>query len=93
MPNTSVRINDEFKEIDILSIDSRNRITIGKHIGNFKRLKVFQDARGEILLVPVVEIPSTEVWLHENKKALKSVQRGIKQAKEGRITKKDLSKL
>lgn len=50
----TLRINDDFQEIDVLSVDDRNRITLGKHLNDSKRLKLFKDSRGEILLVPMV---------------------------------------
>ena len=50
----TLRINDDFQEVDVLSVDDRNRVTLGKHLKDFKRLKVFKDSRGEILLVPIV---------------------------------------
>ena len=85
MPQT-LRIDDEFQEVDVLSVDSRNRITLGKHLKDFKRLKVFIDERGEILLVPIVEVPAAELWLFENKEALASVQKGLADAKANKVT-------
>jgi hypothetical protein len=38
-------------------------------------------------------IPASEQWLYKNKKALKSVQRGLKQATKGKVTKLNLSEL
>lgn len=42
----------------------------------------------KIILDPQVEIPAREKWLFENKAALKSVQRGLKQAAQRRLSKK-----
>lgn len=84
----TLRINDDFKEVGVLSADNRNRITLGKYLKNFKRLKVFQDSRGEILLVPIVEIPASELWLYQNKDAMESLQRGLADANANRITEK-----
>jgi len=89
----TLRINDDFQEIGILSVDDRNRITLGKHLKDFKRLKVFQDSRGEILLVPIVEIPASELWLYQNKEIMESLQRGLIDAKAGRIVEKKLEDL
>ena len=38
-------------------------------------------------------IPSSEQWLYKNKKALASVQKGLKQAAGGRVTKFNLDEL
>jgi hypothetical protein len=38
-------------------------------------------------------IPSSEQWLYKNKVALASVQKGLKQAAKGRVTKLNLSEL
>ncbi len=38
-------------------------------------------------------IPSSEKWLYENRKALRSVQRGLKQAARGRVSKLNLDTL
>ena len=89
----TVRIDDEFQEVDVLSVDSRNRITLGKHLNNFKRLKVFKDNRGDILLVPIIEVPAAELWLFEDKEALSSVQKGLAEAKDDKITEVDLENL
>ncbi len=38
-------------------------------------------------------IPSSEKWLYRNKKALESVQKGLKQAAKGKVTKLNLDEL
>lgn len=38
-------------------------------------------------------IPPSEVWLYKNKKALESVQKGLKQAAKGKVRKLNLIKL
>jgi len=38
-------------------------------------------------------IPSAEQWLYKNKKALDSVQKGLKQAAKGKVTKLNLDEL
>jgi hypothetical protein len=42
---------------------------------------------------PHVKIPLSEKWLFKNKKALAAVRQGLKEAKEGRVSKIDLKKL
>lgn len=89
----TLRINDDFQEVGILSADDRNRITLGKYLKNFKRLKVYQDSRGEILLVPIVEVPASELWIYQNQNAMESLQKGLSDAKAGRIAEKKLEDL
>ena len=88
-----IKINDEFQEIDTRTIDSRNRLTIGELAQGFNRVKLYKSELGEILLKPVVEIPASELWLFNNKKALEDVQKGLKDLSEGKITKLDIDKL
>ena len=42
---------------------------------------------------PVAEIPASELWLFQNKEAIESVKRGLKDAAEGRISKLNLDEL
>ena len=41
----------------------------------------------------MVEIPASELWLFNNKKALEDVQKGLKDLSEGKIKKLDIDKL
>jgi hypothetical protein len=84
---------NEFREIATKTIDKRNRITLGKYLDGCKRVRVYGNRKGEFLLQPVVEIPASELWLYENEEALDSVKKGLKQAKEGKISKLDLEDL
>ncbi len=38
-----------------------------------------------IILEPMAEIPARELWLHKNRKAYESVQKGLDQAEKGKI--------
>ena len=38
-------------------------------------------------------IPPSEAWLYKNKKALESVQKGLKQAAKGKVRKLNLNEL
>lgn len=40
---------------------------------------------GSAKRMPLKQIPKSEQWLFKNKKALRSVLRGIRQAKKGKI--------
>ena len=93
MQNTVLRIDDEFQEIGTKTIDDRNRLTLGNLFRGYKRVRSYKNDRGELLLQPTVEIPASELWLFQNREALTSVQRGLKDASEGKIVKADLDKL
>lgn len=79
----------KFQEIGTRTIDDRKRLTLGDLLKEFKRVKLYRNPRGELLLRPVVEVPASEDWLFENKEALKSVLEGIGDAAKGRISKLD----
>jgi hypothetical protein len=92
MENTFM-IHDEFKEIDTRTIDERNRLTLGELMRGYKRVRLYKNERGEVLLQPVVEIPASELWLYQNRDAMESVLKGIKDASEAKISRLDLGEL
>ena len=77
-----------------VNLDSRNRVPLTKIIGNCKA-KTFDMywEKDRIVLIPMVEIPEREAWIYKNKKALASLERGLKDAAEGKVSKLDLSTL
>ncbi len=83
----SIRISDKFAEIGTRTIDSRNRITIGEIIRTSKRVKLYKNKLGEILIKPLIEIPASEMWLFKNNEALKNVENGLKDMSERKISK------
>ena len=89
----SITVEDSFVEIGTRTIDDRNRLTLGEVLKGCKRVRIFKNARGEVLLQPLVEIPVHESWLFRNKEALKSVERGLEDAARGRITKIDVDEI
>ena len=63
-----------------LTVDSRKRISLTKllPVGKISSVRAYkQDDR--IILEPMMEIPAREVWLYENKTALKKVKAGLSQ--------------
>ena len=94
-----VTVKEDFISLDFKPLDSKNRITIsGKILKSlvkkmkFDAFQIFLGKNGDILLRPAIAIPSNEAWLYQNKKALASVEKGLKEAKEGKtITVKDLN--
>ncbi|MBI2495240.1 MAG: hypothetical protein HYW10_01525 [Candidatus Omnitrophica bacterium] len=49
--------------------------------------RVYRNAHGQIVLDPMVSIPAHEAWLFKNKRASALVQRGLEDAKRGRLVK------
>ncbi len=88
--------SNNFKEITEVKADSKNRISLGRQIGSLARhYRVYQESStGRILLEPLVVIPLSEPWLDHHPEAKKSVERGLAQAKVGRLVKieEDFSK-
>ncbi|OGP90111.1 MAG: hypothetical protein A2157_17385 [Deltaproteobacteria bacterium RBG_16_47_11] len=93
MQTNIVRINDEFKEVDTRTIDDRNRLTLGELLKGSKRVRLYKNNRGEVLVQPVVEIPASELWLFQDKEALENVKGGLKDAAQGRISRLNLDEL
>ena len=89
----NIKISDDFQEIGTKTMDDRNRLTLGEIFKGYKRIRLYKNDRGEVLLQPIVEIPASEVWLFQNSKALESVQKGLRDASEGKITKLNLNEL
>ena len=89
----NIKISDDFQEVGTRTMDERNRLTLGEIFKGYKRIRLYKNERGEVLLQPVVEVPASELWLFQNKEALESVQRGLKEASEGKITKLNLDEL
>lgn len=78
--------DDEFKEITETRVDSKHRVALGRTIpGEVTSFRVYRNAHGQIILDPLVSIPAHEAWLFKNKQAFSSVQRGLEDAKQGRL--------
>ena len=93
MRGNVLKIEDEFKEIETRTVDERNRLTLGELLKGSKRVRLYKNDRGEVLLQPVVEIPASEVWLFQNKEAFESVKKGLQDASKGKISKLNLKDL
>lgn len=72
--------------------DDRGRITLGREITNgVSKYDIFvNEDTGEVLLRPYKEIPANEAWLYKNATAKKLVNDGLKDAKDGKLVKRDL---
>ena len=63
--------------------DPKGRVTLGALAQGVSSFLVETDQFGVIHLIPQVEIPVAELWLHRNAEAMASVKRGIAQADAG----------
>ncbi|MCX6581852.1 MAG: hypothetical protein NT166_16910 [Candidatus Aminicenantes bacterium] len=93
MQQSALRVDDEFFEVGTRTIDDRNRLILGELIKGSKRVRLYKNDHGEFLLMPLIEIPASEIWLYKNKEAMKSVQKGLENAAEGKISKLNLKDL
>jgi hypothetical protein len=93
MENKTLRVEDEFEEVSTHTVDERHRITLGELVKDTRRVRIYRNARGELLLQPVVEIPAAEAWLFQNQAALTAVKKGLEDAAKGRVSRVDLDQL
>ena len=75
----------DFKEVAEVRPDEKHRITLKKIKRAEKVYRIYENELGQIILDPMLLVPASEMWLHENKKALASVRQGLKEAAEGKI--------
>ncbi|MBM3252835.1 MAG: hypothetical protein FJZ16_01100 [Candidatus Omnitrophica bacterium] len=93
-------LNEKFVPLGIKTIDSKNRITLGEKILKLitaqtraNEFQIFYGEEGDILLRPMVSIPSKEVWVYRNPEVFKRIRQGLTEAKEGKVEKaKDIDK-
>lgn len=72
-----------------LTLDARKRISLAKLLPDCEVCSIKAYFEGDrIILEPMAEIPAHELWLYKNPKALKDVQEGLQQSKEGKIRKR-----
>lgn len=93
MANNTLKVEDEFEEVSTHTVDDRHRITLGELLKDTRRVRIYRNARGELLLQPVVEIPAAEAWLFQNQEALTAVKQGLEDAARGRVSRVNLDKL
>lgn len=69
-------------EKPFVSADNRGRITLGSLLSH-EGYRVLTNARGQVLLDPVVQIPASEAWLWQSPELRASMERALTQAGEG----------
>ena len=86
----------DFVEIAEVKADGKNRVQLGRKVkGSQTRFyRVYQNVHGQIILDPQVMVPASEAWLFQNRQAAQMVQKGLEDARNGKVTKakEDFSK-
>lgn len=77
----------DFSVVAEVRADDKRRVPLkrARHAGRMYR--VYENSLGQIILDPVVTIPASEAWLFDNKPALSSVRKGLKESGEGKVVK------
>ena len=82
MPTVAKRKDEQIKVNQFLTDAKGHKMAAVIDIEEFNRVKTVLDL-----------IPSSEAWLYKNKTALDSVQKGLKQAAKGKVTRLNLDEL
>ncbi len=85
----------DFKRVsESVKPDAKKRVVLPKaQVQEGITYHIYCNSIGQIVLDPQVTIPASEVWLFNNPDALASVQRGLSDATQGRVSKVDLDAL
>ncbi|HLB34268.1 MAG TPA: hypothetical protein VJK54_08555 [Chthoniobacterales bacterium] len=84
MISTIVKDNDFELVTEFIKPDKKKRITIGM-VSSLGAFNIYLNKVGQFILDPVRAVPSSEAWLHENKSAMASVQRGLQESAAGKV--------
>lgn len=90
----TITVEKDFKELTSIRPDKQGRFALSNAVkvveealgGHADTFKVCVSSSGEILLIPIAEIPLRELWLHQNPEAKASVLRGLDQLARGEIS-------
>jgi hypothetical protein len=82
MPVTAKRKDEHIRVKQFITDTKGHKMAAVIDIEELKRIETVLDL-----------IPPSEAWLYKNKKAIESVQRGLKQAARGKIKKLNLDTL
>jgi hypothetical protein len=69
----------------IKTTDSKGRLTLGERFAN-RAVIVEEIDETEVRISLARVVPEREMWLHDNRAASGAVRRGLKDAKEGRVS-------
>jgi hypothetical protein len=82
MPVTAKQKDEHIKVKQFITDTKGQKMAAVIDIEELKRIETVLDL-----------IPPSEAWLYKNKKALESVQKGLKQAAKGKVRKLNLNEL
>ncbi len=86
MATQAILRDTEFEELTEARVDRKHRVSLGKMLGDqVTSFRVYRNAHGQIILDPMVLVPAHDAWLFKNKRASALVQRGLEDAKRGRL--------
>ncbi len=81
----TLRKNTHKNEIK-LTLDARKRISLAKLLPDYEVSSFRAYTEGDkIVLEPMAEISAHELWLYKNPEALKALEEGLQQSKEGKV--------
>ena len=89
---TIIKSTDFKRVAESVKPDAKKRVVLPK-VREGITYHIYSNSLGQIILDPQVTIPASEVWLFNNPDALASVQRGLSDAAQGRVSKVDLDTL
>lgn len=84
----AIELHEIFEEVTTVRPDPQGRISLRKSQAPNSRATAYRTYRGkggEILLMPIVEIPERELWVHENPEVKASIMRGLEQSTRGEV--------
>ncbi len=68
------------------NVDDKGRVTLGRRFAN-RTVIIREVDETEVVITLARAVPERELWLHRNRKAKKSVLRGLEEARAGRFSK------
>lgn len=96
MTKQNIVKDPDFVEFAEVKVDGKNRVQLSRKLkaGNARLYRVYQNVHGQIMLDPQVLVPASEAWLFQNKQAAQMVQKGLEDARSGKVVKakEDFSK-
>ena len=78
---------------DKVRMDAKQRICLSgiltkEERETFSSFRVYRES-GKIILEPLVEVPAKSEWIYKKPEAMGSLQRGLEDIKEGRVSELD----
>ncbi|MBB1250444.1 hypothetical protein [Rhizobium sp. G21] len=67
--------------------DAEGRVSLGALAAGVSSYRISQRPDGSLILQPTSDVSADEAWLQNSPKALEMVERGLADAKAGRVTK------